>query len=185
MKKEKTTLQQYKKYKRIDKSLKAGVIATPTMPLIIMTAVNWESWFGKAGISLPIGFTALLGATVGAIIAILRSDTIFKKKELVLLSLGLIFCVLGLVDMWLASLIHQLGVIMLSIGGSCVGSFVEFKVDEKLVQPRVAEYKELVETYALDPKSAAKKARKEKAKQEAEEKAKKEAEEKEKYGGLI
>jgi len=184
-KKEKTTLQVYKKWKRISLGLRAGTILTPVIPMVVITAINWSDWFNTAGVSLPIGFTALLASTIGAIIGILKSDTVLKKKDMVLLCLGFVFIVLGLVNLWLASLIAQVGWIFFWTGLSCVGSYIEFTIEEKAVKPRVAEYKELVETYALDPKSAAKKQRKEKAKQEAEQKAQQEVEDKEKFGGLI
>lgn len=185
MKKERTTLQEYKKYKRIDRGLKAGVVVTPTIPAFVITGINWQNWFGKAGVALPLGLSAVLASTVIAIIAVLRSDTVFKKKDLILLTIGLVFAVLGIVNMFFASIAMQLAQINFSIALACVASFVEFKVDVKAIQPKVLEYQELVETYALDPKSAAKKERAEKAKAEAEAKAKKEAEDKQKYGGLI
>jgi len=172
-KKEKTTLQTRNKYRLWKVGLYGGTILAPTIPASIHTGVMWGEWTKvTGGISLPFGFVCLL-ITVGAsIIAILNSDTILKKKDIALLSIGLIFIMVGLTNMFLAKLFEMLGWLWIEAGGGLLASFTSYKVEQKKIEPQLVYYNGLVEEYGLDKKSA----KKIKAKQQAEEEARAKAE---------
>lgn len=174
-KKEKTTLQTLKTYKRAEIGLNVGKYLMPLVPAVSITAVNWNEWFAKCdGISLPFGFTTLLIAIIGAMFGILKKDEILSKKLSGLVYLGLTFCIFGLAFMFLANVMAEMGKIFLFTGLSIFASMGVDQVDKSYVSKQVAFYQNLVDENGLDPKVEAKRqkaaAEKAKAEKEAQEK---------------
>lgn len=174
--KEKTTLQKLNAYKGARVGLYAGVFACPTVPAIVTTAINWNEWFGTAKQSLPLGFVTMLLTLVASVFAIIKSDTVLKKGTVSLFLIGLLFAMIGLSSMFLASLLQDVGILWLEAGAGIIGSATCYLIEKKAVEPQITFYQELVNTNGLDKKSLEKIKAKEKAKREAEERAKKEAE---------
>lgn len=174
-KKEKTTLQTRNFYKRWKYGLYAGTVAAPLIPATIHTSVMWNEWFAKTGgISLPFGFITLIMTVVASVIAILNSDTIIKKGTIALLCMGVIFCFVGITNLFLAKLFEMVGYLWIEAGSGLILSFTSYKIEQKVIEPRLAFYNQLVEDNALDKKSEKKKKAREFAEKEAREKAERE-----------
>lgn len=178
------TLSTYKKLKHGNRALKVGVIATPLLPASIITGINWNEWFAQSGFSLPLGLGSLLVTTLLAILCLVKSDTVIKKKDTALIFLACLFLCLGVTNLFLASLFTQLGYMFIYTACGLAGSFGEYEVSKRIMDPKIEEYKKLVEENCLDTKSQKRKERKEQALRDREELAKQEAENIE-NGGLI
>ncbi len=174
--KERTTLQTLNGYKAAKVGLYAGVFACPTVPAAITTAVKWNEWFGTAHESLPLGFITMLLTVVASVFAILKSDTILKKGTISIFLIGILFAMIGLSSMFLASLLQDVGILWLEAGGGIVGSGICYLVEKKAIEPQLTLYQGLVNQNGLDKKSLERIKAREKAKREAEERARKEAE---------
>ncbi len=168
-KKEKTTLQTLKSFKRGRVALEATKYVLPLVPAAAITGVNWEEWFGKAGHSLPWGFTFLIISVVTATLGLLKKDEIIGKKISPLIYLAFLFAMLGLSFKFLANVMNQMGDIFLFTAAAIMGSFTADQVDKSYVDGNIALYSRLVEENDLDPKLKARKekAAREKAEQEA------------------
>ena len=174
-KKEKTTLQTRNYYKRWKYGLYAATIGAPLIPATIHTSIMWNDWFNTTGISLPFGFVSLLMTVVASAIAILKSDTIIKKGTVALLLLGVLFVFIGITNLFLASLFQMLGFLWMEAGAGLIGSFTTYTIEDKVIEPKLEFYNQLVNDNGLDKKSAAKIAAKAKAEEEARAKAEAEA----------
>lgn len=169
------TVSTYQKWVAGKYGLYAGTFACPTIPATIVTLINWEEWFGKSNISLPFGFACLLVTVIVAVLGVLKSDTVFKKADIALYYLSGMFMCIGLTCLFLASLFSQMGYLWLYTASGLLGSGVCITVEKKVFEPRIAEYKGLIDEFTLDNKARRKKARMERARAEAEAEASRQA----------
>ncbi len=169
------TLTTYKRLKGAKYGLYAGTFACPLIPATIVTAVNWEEWFNKSGMSLPLGFACLMLSVVIAVVGVLKSETVFSKIDVALYCLaGFVACV-GLSCMFLASLFTQMGAMWLYTASGILGSGVCITVENRAIEPELKFYKGLIEENCLDYKSKKRKEREERARAEAEAEARRQA----------
>jgi len=161
------TLSTYKKLKATDVGLKVGTFVLPIVPAVVLTGVKWDEWWGKANVSLPFGFACLLLTVVSAVLGIMKSDTIIKKKDIGLFYLTITFCLIGITCLFLASLFSQIGYMFLYTAAGLLASATGNIVDEKVIKPKRDFYKKLVEDNALDPKSRKKLEKQRRAEEEA------------------
>ena len=171
-KKKLKTIQERNKYRAIKAGMFAGVFASPLVPATVIIGVNWDEWFNKAGASLPFGFACLLLTVITAIVGILKSDIIFKKVDVALYSLAGFFLLIGITNLFLATLFATLGKMWIFVGTGLLGSGVFYTVEQKVVEPNLKFYNKLIEENCLDVKSKRQKAKEEQAKKDAEEDAK-------------
>lgn len=169
------TLLKYEKYKRGKYYLYGGTFLCPVIPTVIVTGINWDEWFNKSGSSLPLGFATMLLTVILAIIGILKSGTIFKKTDIALYFLSGLFLCVGITNLFLSSLFSQVGYLWLYTGAGLFGSACCILAEKKLVEPKIEEYKKLVEDNGLDLKSREKAERKKLAEEEARKLAEEEA----------
>lgn len=169
------TIQMRDRWRAGKVGLYAGVVASPLVPSAVVLGINWDEWFNEAGISLPFGFACLILAVVSAIVAILKSDVILKKVDIALYIIGGIFLLIGIADLFMASLFATMGKMWIIAGGGLLGSATFNIVEKKVVEPNLAFYNKLIEENCLDAKSKRKKAKEEQARKDAEEDAKRQA----------
>lgn len=165
------TIKEYQKWNVIKWSLYGAMFVTPLAPAATMTAINWEDWFAKSGVSLPCGFVMLVISTLLSIIFIWKKDEITKKSVSAIFYLSLVFACFGCAFMFLAKLFEQVGHIFLATALGLVASGTSDQFNKSLVKPRVAEYKELIDTNGLDTRAKKKAERKAQAKADAEKEA--------------
>ncbi len=156
-------------------ALNAGVIASPLVPSAVVLGINWDEWFNKAGISLPFGFACLILTVVSAIVVILNSNTILKKIDIALYIMGGVFLLIGITDLFLASLFTTMGKMWIIAGCGLLGSGTCNIVNKKVIEPNLQFYNKLIEDNCLDAKSKRKKKKEEQARKDAEEDAKRQA----------
>lgn len=169
------TVKAYRKWKWGSRALRAGTFICPLTPATVLTAVKWEEWFGKSGLSLPFGFACLIVAVVSAIVGIMNSDTVFKKADIALLCVAGWFMVVGCTCLFLATLLTQMGMMFIYVGCGLVGSGVTVLVDKKVFKPNIDFYAGLISENKLDRKSKRRAQREEQARKDAEEDAKRQA----------
>lgn len=162
------TLVEYKKWNTAKWALYGAMFAAPVAPATIMTIINWDEWFAQSGVSLPLGFVSLLVSTLLSIIGIWKKDDLANKAVSAVYYLALVFVCFGATFLFLANLFSQVGYMFLATAGGLVASGTADQVNKSLVKPRVKEYKELIETNALDTRAKKKAERKERAKLDAE-----------------
>jgi len=174
-KKQKTTLQIYKKKKKERIALRIGKYGLCAVPMTVVTAVNWDEWFAKTSGSLPFGFCTLLVALLTTIYAISKKDNEKDEKVSSLYFICALLCVWGVSFLLLSNILYTMGEMFLftAIGVACGGTCDQ--INMSYMNASIDEYKRLVEENCLDKKSLAKQERQEKAKREREAQAKAEA----------
>lgn len=175
-KREKTTLQYYKSWKATKYALYGTKWVAPVVPAVVITGINWEEWFTNQGASLPSGLAMLLVSILTTILAMSKKDEIVEKKVSYMFYLAGILAIWGVAFMLLASIMDQMGMMLIYTCLGIIGGGVADQVNKGLVNDRLLEYKQLIDENCLDKKAIAKQERKEKAKRERQEKAKLEAE---------
>lgn len=167
-KKEKTTLQEYNKWKKIHYSFKYGKYLAPLIPATVITGINWNEWFNQQGLSLPFGFATLLIAILGSIFAYSKSENESNNNNVSpFFYIGAILAMLGISFALLANILSQMGLMFLFTVMGIFGGGGLDQFDRTLVVNNLAEYKGLVETNQLDKKSQKRAYREEKARLES------------------
>ena len=161
------TLSTYRAWQGAKVALYAGMWALPVAPATVMTAINWDDWFAEAGSSLPFGFISLIVTTLLGIVGIWKKDELVNKKVSAIFYVALIFACLGATNLFLASLFSTVGYMFLMTAGGLVASATCDQVSKTLVDSRIKEYRELIETNALDSRTKKRNERKERARAEA------------------
>ena len=149
------TIQMYKKWRNGKYALYAGAVASPLVPATIVTLINWEEWFDTASYSLPYGFASLILTVVIAIVGILNSETIFKKADVALFCLAGLFMCVGLTCLFLASLLSQMGFMWLYVGAGLLASGACVEVENRVFEPKIALYKEVIKENNLTKRTQA------------------------------
>lgn len=166
------TLSKYRGLQAADIGISVGKYAMATIPAIVMTAINWDAWFANAGTSLPAGFSMLILSTVLAIVGISKRDEIIKKNVSGLFYLGLVFFCFALSFKFLSNICNQMGDMFLYTALGIFGGAVADQTDRMAIKPMKEEYKVLVESNALDPRTKKRNERRDLARMEAEAEAK-------------
>ena len=162
------TVKAYKKWKVAAVGLTIGTFASPLLPATLMTAINWDEWFAKSGVSLPFGFSALVVSTVLSIVGIWKKDSLVNKTVSAVFYLSIVFMFFGVAFLFLANLMSQVGYMFLATaGGLAVGASAD-QVNRSLARPMVKEYRKLIDRNALDPNAKKKAERKKQAREDAE-----------------
>lgn len=166
------TIKARNKYRAIKAGMITGIFASPLVPASVIIGVNWDEWFNKAGASLPMGFACLLLTVATAIVGILKSNVIFKKVDIALYSLAGFFLLIGITNLFLASLFVTMGKMWIFVGCGLIGSGGFYTVNQKVVEPNLKMYNDLIKENCLDAKSKRQAKREEQARKDAEEDAK-------------
>lgn len=173
MSKERTTLQEYKKYKKLDTTLRVSKYVLPTLPVVIAMGVNWEEWFCKQGTSLPFGLATMLIAVLSALFAYSKSKNEKEQKVSPFFYIGAILGIFGLSFLLLSNILREMGLMFIFVVLGIIGGGFIDQIDTDIVKERKNEYKELVDTNQLDnrtrKKALAKEERRKKAEQERKE----------------
>ena len=173
MAKERTTLQEYKKYKKLDTTLRVSKYVLPTIPVIVVGGVNWQEWFVKQGTSLPFGLATMLIAILSSLFAYSKSKNEKEQKVSPFFYIGAILAMFGISFLLLSNILREMGLMFMFAVLGIIGGGVMDQVDTDFVKERKNEYKELVDTNELDSrirkKNEAKEQRKLKAEQERKE----------------
>lgn len=169
------TVQMYHRWNAGKYALFTGTFACPVIPASIVTAVNWDEWFGQASYSLPFGFSCALVAVIVAILGVLGSDTVIKKKDIMLVWIATLLALIGASCLFLANLLLQMGWMWIYTGGGLLGSAICVSVEKNVVEPNVKMYKDLIAKNCLDAKSKRQRKREEQARKDAEEDAMRQA----------
>ncbi len=158
-KKQRTTLQKFRFWRNWQLGLLGAKFAMPFIPFGIILGIHWNEWVGdspSAGWSLGIGFGMLIVATASSIIGIWKKDEIAKSKISGVLYVALVFLTIGFALKLLASMINEMGDMLLYVSIGIAGSATVDEVDKLAINPNVVFYQDLVNTNGLS-KSAAKK----------------------------
>lgn len=167
MAKVKTTERHYKNWKKAKVGLYIAQWSMPFIPATVITAVNWNDWFANQGLSLPFGFVSLLVSVLLSILAIYKRDDDAEKKISPIYSVAMILAVWGSTFLLLANIMDQMGFMFLATAGGVVGSATASQVNKSKIQPRIDEYRKLLDENVLDKKAQAKEQREIQAKEEA------------------
>jgi len=143
--------------------------AMPFVPATVMTIINWNEWFAETRGSLPAGFTALIIATIIAIIGIFKKDKLAEKKVSVLFVFALALFVVAASFLWLANVMHEAGMMFLYTACAVTASAVDDQLEKSLVLPRLEEFNEDIKEGGLDKKTNRREERKAKRLAEIEE----------------
>ena len=176
-KKQKTTLEKAKAWKRGYLALKAGQFASPIVPFGVILGINWSDWFGAGaseGWSIGLGFGMLAVATVLAIAEVMRKDELVKTKVSFVFYISIVFVLVGFSFKLLASIMNEMGNYFLYIACGLLGGGGIDQINQAFVRPKSDFYANLVEENGLDKSSARKLLDAEQAKKEGEEKRKQE-----------
>lgn len=173
MARERTTLQEYKKYKKLDTTLRVSKYVLPTIPVIVVGGVNWQEWFVKQGTSLPFGLATMLIAILSSLFAYSKSKNEKEQKVSPFFYIGAILAMFGISFLLLSNILREMGLMfMFAVLGIIGGGLID-QIDTDIVKERKNEYKELVDTNQLDnktrKKALAKEERRKKAEQERKE----------------
>lgn len=162
------------------KSLFLAKYSAPVVPAVVTTAINWEDWFVKSNS----GFHVSMGFIFTIISVLLTYFSIAKKKKLIekvsaFWSVAIIVICWAIAFIFLSLVFHDIGMILLYIGFSLLGSATFDEFDTHLVIPAWEENKSLVSEYGLDKREVRRKEKKEErikqAKLEAELESRKQA----------
>ena len=170
------TQKSYRNWSIVKWLLYGGTYATPLIPAGIMVGVNWEEWFTpQESVSLGLGFASLLLTIVITIVGIGKRDKILRDSFSPLYYFAMILALWAIVLMFLASIAHELGTMLLYtcfglVGGATCDQFRKTKVDEN-----VNMYKALINEFELDDKQVARRRKRERARALAEEESKRRA----------
>lgn len=165
------TVKKYRLWKTAKYGLYAAKYAAPFIPATALTIINWDEWFNKSGVSLPLGFASLLATTLLALIGIMKRDEIVKKNVSVIFYLAIVFVCFGATCLFLANLMAQVGYLFMLTAAGLAASATSDQIGKTVVEERIAEYRELIDTNCLDNRAKRRQERKERARLEAEQEA--------------
>lgn len=156
-KKQRTTVQKLSYWNGWHKGLTGMKIGTPAIPFAVSLGINWNEWVGgnaSKGWSIGIGFGMLVVGTFAAMYGVWKKDELAEQKVSPVFYIATIFLIIGFSFMLLASIMNEMGVMLLYVSTGVFASATEDQVDKTLVRPRMAFYKELVKTNGLDKQSS-------------------------------
>lgn len=166
-----TTVQHLHRWQAANASIRAGMYLCPAIPTAIVMAVNGEQWFGpqsRNGWSIGVGFAMLLTAFLSSILTVSNKDKVLKDKTSEFLFLGILFCVIGVGIVMLASILTELGWYFVYMGIALFGSMGCAIASDKWSGQWVEFYKQVCEENGLtSPADKRKKARRQAAEEEA------------------
>lgn len=170
-KKQRTTLQKLKYWKRWRDALTFSEFMMPLIPFGVILGINWSDWVGdspSAGWSIGMGFGMLIVATISAIVGIWKKDEMVKSKMSGIFYVAIVLAIVGFSFKLLASVFNAFGDMLLYVCTSVVASGAVAQVNKSYVSKEVARYQKLVSENGLDRKSAKEIDDEEQAKKEGE-----------------
>ena len=175
VKKEKTTLEKLKYWKRWQLGLTVSEFAMPVIPFGVILGINWSDWVGESasnGWTLAMGFGMLIVSVILAIVGIWKKDEVVNSKISGIFYIAIIMAILGFSFKLLASVFNTFGDMFLYVCTSVVASGAVAQVNKSYVKKEVLRYQELVKENGLDKKSEREIQDELQAKKEGEEKRK-------------
>lgn len=176
-KRQRTTLEKYRRWRGGYIALKAGEFVSPLVPFACILGLNWSEWFGAQasdGWSIGLGFGMLAVATVLAIAEIMKKDELVKTKVSFVFFIAVVFLLFGLSFKLLASIMNEMGNYFAYIAFGIFGGGAIDQCNQALVKPRVDFYSKLVKDNGLSRSGARELLEAQQAQKEGEEKRKKE-----------
>ena len=148
------TLRQYRKYRNIHYGLKSASIPTLVAPFGIELGVNWQTWFQRAEdkVSIAVGLFLALVTTLLSGLAIAKRDSELMKKIGPFYALGVLFCLLGVINLLLAQLLYDLGWLLVAAGASIMAVAIEDTVDKSVVKEKYEYSKKIADEYGFTAK---------------------------------
>jgi len=149
-----STVRKYKTLRNVHYALKVAPYPTAIAPFAVQLGVNWNDWFPaeKDGTTVGIGLAMALMTTILSVLAIAKKDSDFMKKVGGFVSVGVAFLAWGAVCIFLASVLSELGKMLVFTGLGVLGAAIEESVDKTVVQPRYAFMKNVVDSNGLSKK---------------------------------
>ncbi len=151
-KKSKTTVQNLKKWQRVDKTIKYGKYFLPMIPAVAVTGYKWDEWFNASGFQLPWGLATMLIAIFYTLFSYYKEDNKQNQKYSPFFSVGLTLAIWGAVFFLLANILSQMALMFMFVVISVFISGGLDQYDKTTVQNRIQEYSGLVKEYDLDEK---------------------------------
>ena len=134
MARERTTLQEYKKYKKLDTTLRVSKYVLPTIPVIVVGGVNWQEWFCKQGTSLPFGLATMLIAILSSLFAYSKSKNEKEQKVSPFFYIGAILAMFGISFLLLSNILREMGLMFMFAVLGIIGGGVMDQVDTDFVK---------------------------------------------------
>lgn len=148
------TIKQYKKYRNAHYALKVAPFPTVLTPFAVELGFNWGEWFGegKDNTSIGLGLAMAIVTTVLSVLAIVKKDSELMKKIGAFVSVGIMFLAWGAICILLASVLTELGTLLLYSGAGIIGAAVEESVDKAVVKEKYEFMLDLVNKNGLSKK---------------------------------
>ena len=159
--------------------LKGGSYAAPLVPVVTMVGINWNEWFiqSKQGWQVGTGFIMLIISTLLTYLAIAKKKNLLTKVS-AFWSVAIIIICWATSFLFLSSILHELGFMLLYIGFGLIASACMDEVDQRVMKPKYEFYKGLVTEYGLDKREVRKQAKLEAKRLQAQQEAEIEAQRK-------
>lgn len=172
-KKQRTTLQERNRLRRIKYSMKTMSYSLPLVPVFTMVGINWNEWFITAqdGLRVASGFLFLVISTLFTYLSIAKKKKILEKAS-AFWNVSIIIICWGITLLFLSNILNDLGMMLLYIGFGIIASACLDEVETRSVESKYQFYQKLVTDNGLDAKENKKKAKLDKAKKQAEREAK-------------
>lgn len=148
------TVRKYKAYRNAHYALKVVPYPTAIAPFAIQLGLNWNVWFpgDKDGTTVGIGLAMALLTTLLSVLAIAKKDSEFMKKVGPFVSVGFAFLAWGAVCLFLASVLTELGKMLIYSGCGILAAAVEDAVDKAVVKEKYLFMKDLADSKGLSKK---------------------------------
>lgn len=147
------TERQYKRWRNIHFALKTAPYPTVLCPFAIELGVNWQTWFlNTDSTSIGLGLAMAIVSTLASIFAIIKRDSETMKKIGPFISVGVAFLMWGAVCLFLASVLNELGKLLIFAGCGILGAAVEDAVDNQVVEEKYLYMKKLMDENGLSKK---------------------------------
>lgn len=155
--------------KRTSRVFRITKFIVPFVPAGVMSIINWDEWFAETGGSLPAGLLMAIFSALIVCLGVTKRDELIAKKLSPIFVLTVGVAIAGVSCLLLASILHELGIMLLvsAIGAAVAGT--EDQLNMSLIEPEVKEYSEIILEAGMDEKENKKKAKREKIKAELEE----------------
>lgn len=176
-KKQRTTLQQRNRFRRLKYSMKMMSYSLPLVPVFTMIGINWNEWFITAqdGLRVASGFLFLVVSTLFTYLSIAKKKKLLEKAS-AFWNVSIIIICWGITLLFLSNILSDLGMMLLYIGFGIIASACLDETETRLVEDKYQFYQKLVTDNGLDTKENKKKAKLLKAQEQAKKEAEQEKE---------
>ena len=154
--------------------LKVGSVGAPLVPVAVETGIHWDEWFNNSGgIHVGMGFIMLALSTLLTYMSIAKKKKLLEKFS-AFWSVAIILVCWASALLFLSSILHQLGFMLLYIAFAVIASAVMDETETRVVEKELEFYNRLVDENGLDRRAEKKKAKVEAKRALAKEEAEKE-----------